>query len=223
MKSSFMIPRLCHTGWMSGFPDRILQTPVPPLFPATGTVEVMLFGEAPGPLGADKSGIPFWGDRAGKAVYQALATAGRAEVPAGAFDAWDGAKLKALGLRPSLRGVALSNAFPCCPTQDGQHFKAPTDRELASNANLARIGTELAQGAARCEGTLRVIALGKRAQWLFQRLEKAPPFAFAWLPHPSAQGLLQAAPNKGKGLRLADLQAAWEARLRELLTAENAW
>ena len=47
---------------------RILQTLVLPLFPVTGPVKVMLFGEAPGPLGADQSGVPFWGDRSGKLV-----------------------------------------------------------------------------------------------------------------------------------------------------------
>lgn len=198
---------------------RIFQTPVAPLFPLEGPVRVMLFGEAPGPLGADKSGIPFWGDRAGRSVYKALEAAGLARVPAEAYEDWDGARLGARGLRPLLGGAALSNAYPSCPTRDGQTFKAPTDRELASAENLARICRELAQAADRCPGTLRVIALGKRAQWLFGRLEGAPPFDLATLPHPSAQGLLQAAPGKGKGLKLADLQAAWEERLRALLRA----
>jgi hypothetical protein len=60
--------------------------------------------------------------------------------------------------------------------------------------------------------------MGKRAEWLFHRLEEAPEFELFPLPHPSAQGLLQAAPDKGRGLRLADLQLAWERRLRELLS-----
>lgn len=196
---------------------RIFQTPVAPLFPFEGSVRVMLFGEAPGPLGADKSGLPFWGDRAGLPVYRALEAAGLAIVPPGAYEDWDGARLKAAGLAPVLRGIALSNAFPRCPTRDGQTFKAPSDRELASPENLARIGQELSMAASKAEGTLRVIALGKRAEWLFRRLEGAPPFELATLPHPSAQGLLQAAPGKGKGMRLADLQKAWEERLQELL------
>lgn len=196
---------------------RIFQTPVAPLFPLGGPVRVMLFGEAPGPLGADKSGIPFWGDRAGRSVFRALEAAGLARVPAEAYEDWDGARFKALGLVPVLAEVALSNAFPSCPTRDGQTFKAPTDRELASPENLARIGREVTLAASRCPARLRVIAMGKRAQWLFDRLEGAPPFDLATLPHPSAQGLLQAAPGKGKGMRLADLQAAWEQRLGELL------
>lgn len=196
---------------------RIFQTPVAPLFPLEGSVKVMLFGEAPGPLGADKSGVPFWGDRAGRPVYRALEAAGLAQVPNEAYEDWDGARLKEGGLVPVLKGAALSNAFPSCPTRDGQTFKAPTDRELTAPQNLIRIGQELASAAARCPGTLRVIAMGKRAEWLFRRLEGIPDFELCTLPHPSAQGLLQAAPDKGRGLKLADLQVAWEARLRALL------
>ena len=197
--------------------DRIFQTAVPPLFPLEGPVRVMLFGEAPGPLGADKSGIPFWGDRAGQPVYRALEGAGLALVPSEAYGDWDGARMKARALAPRLRGLALSNAFPRCPTRDGRTFKAPTDRELASLENLARIRQELSTAAARCPGALRVIAMGKRAEWLFKRLEGVPPFELHALPHPSAQGLLQAAPGKGKGMKLADLRAGWERRLGELL------
>jgi len=182
-------------------------------------VKVMLFGEAPGPLGADKSGIPFWGDRAGRPVYRALEAAGLAQVPPEAYADWDGARLKSLGLAPMLRGVALSNAFPSCPTRDGLTFKAPSDRELASPENLARIGQELSRAAERCPGTLRVIAMGKRAEWVFRRIEGGPVFELFTLPHPSAQGLLQAAPGKGKGLKLGDLQVAWELRLQDLLGA----
>ena len=198
---------------------RILQTHVHPFFPADGPVRLMLFGEAPGPRGADQSGLPFWGDRAGILVYRALEAAGLARVPARAYGHWDGAWFKAEGLRPELAGAALSNAFPSCPTRDGQTFKAPTDTELRRPENLARILGELHQAAARCPGTLRVITLGKRAHWLFQRLEGAPAFELRALPHPSSQGLLQAAPGKGKGLKLADLQREWETSLRGLLEA----
>lgn len=200
---------------------RILGQPVPALFPSAGPVRVLLFGEAPGPRGADQSGIPFWGDGAGIAVYRALAAAGLAEVPAAAWDGWDGARLKARGLAPVLRGAALSNAWPACPTNDGERFRAPTDRELRSPANLDRLVAELAQASAGRSTPLRVIAFGTRPRWILERLpelaEGVPPFDLHPLPHPSAQGLLQAAPGKGKGLRLDDLRAAWETRLRELL------
>jgi len=196
---------------------RILQTLVAPLFPPAGPVRVMLFGEAPGPRGADQSGIPFWGDRAGALVYRALEAAGLATVPAEAYGAWDGARFRDEGLRPTLRGAALSNAYPKCPTRDGQTFKAPTDVELRQPENLERIKRELHRAAGLCPGPLRVVTMGKRAQWLFQRLEGAPAMELHWLPHPSAQGLLQAAPGKGKGLKLADLQQGWEASLATLL------
>ncbi|GLH70571.1 hypothetical protein GETHPA_21040 [Geothrix rubra] len=200
---------------------RILGQPAPALFPAAGPVRVMLFGEAPGPRGADQSGIPFWGDGAGLAVYRALAATGLAKVPEAAWEDWDGARLKARGLAPVLRGAALSNAWPACPTNDGERFRAPSDRELRSRPNLARLAGELARAAAGRTAPLRVLAFGTRPRWILERLPDlvagVPPFDLHPLPHPSAQGLLQAAPGKGKGLRLDDLRAAWEARLRELL------
>ena len=199
--------------------SRILQTPVPPLYPPSGPVRIMLFGEAPGPRGADQSGVPFWGDRAGVLVYRALEAAGLARVPAEAYRRWDGARFREEGLRPELVGAALSNAFPFCPSRDLQAFRAPTDAELRSPANLARLGQELRAAAGRCPGPLRVVTLGRRAQWIFQNLQDAPPFQLHGLPHPSAQGLLQAAPGRGKGLRMADLQSEWEARLATLLEA----
>jgi len=198
--------------------SRILQTLVAPLYPASGPVRVMLFGEAPGPRGADQSGVPFWGDRAGVLVYRALEAAGLAQVPPEAYGEWDGAGLRARGLLPALHGAALSNAFPLCPSRDLRSFRAPTDAELRSPANLERLRRELGAAAERCPGTLRVITLGKRAQWIFRNLEDAPDCELHGLPHPSAQGLLQAAPGKGKGLKMSDLQLEWAARLASLLT-----
>ena len=195
---------------------RILQIPVDPLFPPSGNVMVMLFGEAPGPLGADKSGIPFWGDRAGLPVFRALEAAGLATVPQESYLEWGGERFKRLGLRPELSGVALSNAFPSCPTRDGQTFRAPSDVELKNASNMSRLHQEVKRAMDRCPDRLRVIAMGRRAAWILKRLEVA--FELHELPHPSAQGLLQAAPGKGKGMKLADLQRAWEETLRELLT-----
>lgn len=177
----------------------------------------MLFGEAPGPRGADQSGIPFWGDRAGTCVYRALEAAGLAQVPAAAYLDWDGARFRDAGLAPVLRGAALSNAFPVCPTRDFQTFRAPTDKELLASGNLERLRRELAEASDRCPDRLRVIAMGRRAQWVFARIEGAPDFQLEVLPHPSSQGLLQAAPGKGKGLKLDDLRREWEARLAALL------
>jgi hypothetical protein len=116
-----------------------------------------------------------------------------------------------------LSQVALSNAFPSCPTRDGQRFRAPSDAELKSPQNLSRLERELGEGRERCPGGLVVIALGRRAAWILGRLAPELGFRLEALPHPSAQGLLQGAPGKGKGLRLADLQEAWERKLQELL------
>jgi hypothetical protein len=174
-------------------------------------------GEAPGPLGADQSGLPFWGDRAGQLVYRALESAGMAEVPAAAWERWDGGRFAATGLRPLLRGAVLGNAFPACPTDDGERFRAPKDRELRDPANLARLSADLVQAAARCPDRLSLIGLGRRAAWVLDQLTDAPPYDLMVLPHPSAQGLLQAAPGKGRGLRLQDLQDAWVESLKILL------
>ena len=116
------------------------------------------------------------------------------------------------------RSVFVAAGRPAVGEQYSSHtFKAPTNAELRSPENQTRIREELKLAATRCPGLLRIIALGKRAQWLFEGLEGAPAFELHVLPHPSAQGLLQGAPNKGKGMRLMDLEAAWLARLAELL------
>jgi len=196
---------------------RINGHPIPALFPESGSVSVMLFGEAPGPRGADQSGIPFWGDGAGITVYRALAATGRAEVPEAAWEDWDGGRFKALGLAPRLHGTALSNAWAACPTKDGEHFHAPSNKDLLTPANLRRLGQELHRASDGGSSPLRVIAFGKRAEWVLNRLLDTPVFELHALPHPSAQGLLQGAPGKGKGLKLADLRAAWQDHLQSLL------
>jgi len=196
---------------------RIHGRPVPALFPESGAVSVMLFGEAPGPRGADQSGIPFWGDGAGITVFRALVATGRAEVPGAAWEDWDGARFKAMALIPRLHGTALSNVFPACPTKDGEHFHAPSNRQLLDPANLARLSAELARAAQGGTSPLRIIVFGKRAEWVLRRLPDAPTFDLQALPHPSAQGLLQAAPGRGKGMKLEDLKEAWQARLMSLL------
>ena len=196
---------------------RIHGLPIPALFPDSGPVSVMLFGEAPGPRGADQSGIPFWGDGAGITVYRALVATGRAEVPEAAWEDWNGARFQSLGLMPRLHRTALSNAYPACPTKDGSHFHAPSNRDLLAPANLERLAAELARAATSRPSPLRVIAFGKRAQWVLSRISDALAFDLHALPHPSAQGLLQGAPNRGKGLRLEDLRAAWQKNLQALL------
>ena len=190
---------------------RIFGAPVPPLVPAVGPAWVLIVGEAPGPRGADKSGVPFFGDAAGKHLYGALRQVGAISLPDAVDDAkWDGAVLRAAGFVPVAHGVSLTNAFDSCPTDDGSHFRAPTRDELQGPANRTRLLREIATLRERDLGG--IVTLGKVAtrtmQWLVDsEWPKAMP-VFA-LPHPSAQGLLSMAPNRGRGARLADLQQQW--------------
>lgn len=198
------------TGDFWGEP-RIHGRAVSPYFPEKGTLRSIIYGEAPGPRGADQSGVPFWGDGAGIPLYRALAVAGCVEFADSVWERWDGAALSAAGLWPRLIGVALSNAFPCCPTDDGKRFRAPKRSELVSSGNTARLRDEV--GAASVRGAKRVITLGRCAAQTLEPLVKEFGMGLVALPHPSSQGLLMDAPGKGRGMRLEDLRAAWEKRL----------
>jgi uracil-DNA glycosylase len=195
---------------------RINGTAVAPLLPAdpTAPIRAVLVGEAPGPRGADQSGIPFFGDRAGKPLYAALQAAGLLRwigdpdsVP------WDGASLIAAGVRPVVSQVLLTNAFDRCPTDDGHKFRAPTRAERESDANLARLRADVSHAVSR--GADRVCCLGKVSASVVSLLKL--PLTIHALPHPSAQGLLTSAPDRGKGARMADLEAQWIATLAALL------
>ena len=190
---------------------RIEGRAVPAFFPEGGPLHSIVYGEAPGPRGADKSGIPFWGDGAGLPLYRALSNAGCASVAKEAWLLWDGSRLVSAGLRPVLSGVALSNSFPACPTADGQKFRAPSRAELESEENVTRLRGELA--AAVRLGASRVVTLGKCAARTLAPLAAQAGLRLVSFAHPSAQGLLSEAPNRGRGLRLADLQDAWVERL----------
>lgn len=199
-----------------GAAGRIRGEPVPPLRPRdpAAPIRAVLVGEAPGPRGADQSGIPFFGDRAGKPLYAALDAAGlltwhgsRAGVP------WDGAAMRDAGLSPEVRHVLLTNAFDRCPTDDGRSFRAPTRVERESVANLARLRADMDDAISR--GATQVCCLGRVAAQVVALLDL--PLTLHALPHPSAQGLLTSAPDRGKGAKLADLEAAWVAALAALL------
>jgi uracil-DNA glycosylase len=195
---------------------RIRGGAIPPLRPAdpSSPIRAVLVGEAPGPRGADQSGIPFFGDRAGKPLYAALELAGvltwhgdpRAVK-------WDGAALRSAGVMPIVTHVVLTNAFDRCPTDDGQHFRAPSRAERESQENLARLRADIEQAMER--GADRVCCLGKVAAAVVMLLTL--PITVHAVPHPSAQGLLTSAPNRGKGARMADLEAAWISDLALLL------
>lgn len=195
---------------------RINGTSVPMHTPIDGPVYVVAFGEAPGPRGADQSGVPFFGDGAGKHLYRALANAGAAVLPPlVATLTWDGALFRANGLVPVMHGVALGNAFDRCPTDDGVKFRAPTRAELEGDENLARLTRDI--DAARARGLRGIVTLGKVAERTIDTLAKRTDLSTLTrvaVPHPSAQGLLSMAPNRGKGARLADLEDAWVVRCR---------
>ncbi len=194
---------------------RIVGVAVPPLVPNTGDVRVLLVGEAPGPRGADKSGVPFFGDAAGKHLYAALQSLGAISLPdaVGAL-AWDGSLFANAGLRPTAHGVALGNAFDRCPTDDGTSFRAPTKRELEGPDNIARLSRELQALSAR--GLTGVVTMGRVATSTIDAVLAAfpmPTLVRRAVPHPSAQGLLSMAPDRGRGARMADLQRDWQQRL----------
>jgi hypothetical protein len=193
---------------------RILGTPVPLLMPLDGPTYVLLLGEAPGPRGADKSGFPFFGDAAGRHLYTVFERIGAVTLPPGVADLeWDGARLTAEGYFPTVHGVALSNAFDRCPSDDGMSFRAPGRSELESAANFSRLARDIAQ--LKSNGLKGVVTLGRvatRTLDVFFKKYPMPELVRRALPHPSAQGLLSMAPNRGKGAKMADLQEAWMVR-----------
>ncbi|QJR35540.1 uracil-DNA glycosylase family protein [Gemmatimonas groenlandica] len=193
---------------------RILGTPVPMLMPLDGPVHVLLIGEAPGPRGADKSGVPFLGDAAGKGLYDVLVRLGAMTLPPEIERMeWDGALFVASGVVPVANGVALGNAFDRCPTDNGATFRAPTRSELEGTENLTRLTRDITMLRAR--GLKGIVTLGRVATRTIDTLFKRTPMpemARRALPHPSAQGLLSMAPDRGKGAKMADLQEAWMVR-----------
>jgi len=182
----------------------------------------MLFGEAPGPRGADKSAIPFFGDRAGRPLYGALVLAGMCSITRDGESVsvdelpWDGARLRALGAEPHLRGAALSNAYDVCPTDDGHSFRAPSRAELTSPANIARLEREV--GRAVDAGLEVVITLGRAADAAIGDLlglRDLPILRYETVRHPSAQALLFAKDRRGRGLK--EMEDAWMMDLVKLL------
>jgi uracil-DNA glycosylase len=198
---------------------RILGTRVPAFFPATGPVSALIFGEAPGPNGADKSKIPFFGDRAGRPLYEALEAEERCRFTRPLDDVrWDGAALVAAGIRPLITDVALSNAYNVCPTDDGEHFRAPSKAEMSSPENVRRVRAELAK--ARRRGLHSVIVLGKTADWLLGThlgLRDDPDIAYHQITHPSPLGLMGMAKRAGKGVRVSAMKDEWKRQFTRML------
>ena len=199
---------------------RILGTRVPAFFPAKGSVSALVYGEAPGPNGADKSRIPFFGDRAGRPLYDALVEAGRCRFTKSVDGVrWDGLALREAGIKPIVTDVALSNAFAVCPTEDGEHFRAPTKAELTSAANVKRIRSELAK--ARRRGLHTVIVLGRHADWLLGTqlgLREDASITYHQITHPSPLGLMGMARRAGKGVRVSAMKEQWQRDFLHMLS-----
>jgi uracil-DNA glycosylase len=179
----------------------------------------LIYGEAPGPNGADKSRIPFFGDRAGLPLYEALEDEGRCRFTKPLDDVrWDGTALREAGTRPILTDVALSNAFNVCPTDDGQHFRAPSKAEMSSPANVRRVRAEIAK--ARRRGLKTVIVLGRIADWLLGThlgLRDDPTIAYHQITHPSPLGLMGMAKRAGKDVRVSAMKEQWQRDFRRML------
>ena len=148
---------------------RIAGGLVPPLFPPDGTpIDTIVIGEAPGPRGADQSGVPFLGDRAGRLVFAALIRAKRCTFPVdfAAFEGWTGGEFARAAVRPVVRGIVLTNAFPRCPSDDRVRFRAPRASELHAAVNQRRLRQLVARAHSR--GLRQILALGapwRRASW----------------------------------------------------------
>ena len=196
---------------MSKNGEGIVGAPVQPLLPPDGEVRVLIVGEAPGPRGADKSGVPFFGDAAGRHLYLALRKLGAVAFPESVDSVtWDGALLRTAGILPIANRISLTNAFDRCPTNDGRKFRAPTRDELEGEPNATRLRREIDSLSSR--GLSGIVTLGKVATRTMQSVVAefyADGIPVYPLPHPSAQGLLSMAPNRGRGARMADLQTAW--------------
>ncbi|MES2521996.1 MAG: uracil-DNA glycosylase family protein [Gemmatimonadota bacterium] len=191
---------------------RIIGNPVPPLVPARGPVHVLLVGEAPGPRGADKSGVPFFGDAAGQHLYAALRAMGAVTLPPEVDELpWDGEIFADGGLRPTAHGIALGNAYDRCPTDDGISFRAPSRAELASDENVERILGDIARFSAR--GLRGIVTMGRVATTTIDLVLKRAPhpdLIRRAVVHPSARGLLSLLPGRGSGIRMSELQERWK-------------
>lgn len=109
---------------------------------------LLIVGEAPGYLGADRTGVPFTGDRSGRRVQALLIRLGLS------------LEMDPAAEQPRLRGVYLSNVVRCNPPGN----RNPTPAEVANCAPY--LASELA-----AVGPQVVAALGGfAARWAFGAL-----------------------------------------------------
>jgi uracil-DNA glycosylase family 4 len=121
---------------------------------------VLLVGEAPGRLGADRTGIPFSGDASGRRLDRLLEASG-----------W------------SRRELFITNAVLCNPRDDHGRNRPPTSLELTNCRDHLAATLELVS-------PLLVVALGRRASAALgalhpHALAQAEPGALEPWSHPS--------------------------------------
>jgi DNA polymerase len=109
---------------------------------------VLLVGEAPGYLGADRTGVPFTGDRSGRRVQALLIRLRLSEESDPTVEA------------PRLQGVFLTNVVRCNPPGN----RNPTPAEVANCAPF--LNAELAAIHPQVVATLGTFA----ARWAFRAL-----------------------------------------------------
>jgi len=134
---------------------------------------------------------------------------------------WDGAALRDARIRPIVSDAALSNAYSVCPTDDGEHFRAPSKAEMRSVENVKRVRAELAK--ARRRGLHTVIVLGRTADWLLGThlgLNHDPSIAYHQITHPSPLGLMGMAKRAGKGVRVSAMKEQWKKDFRRMLRSQ---
>jgi hypothetical protein len=112
----------------------------------------------------------------------------------------------------------MGNAFDQCPTDDGVRFRAPTRAELEGEENVERIRREVR--TLMTKGLSGIVTLGRVATKTVDLVTSSiefKPLARRSVPHPSAQGLLSMAPDRGRGARMAELKQQWMERCREAI------
>jgi hypothetical protein len=154
-------------------------------------------------------------------LYEALEEEGRCRFTKPIDDVrWDGAALREAGVGVVVENVALSNAYPICPTDDGEHFRAPSKEELRSAENLRRVRAEIAK--ARRRGLTTIIVLGRHADWLLGThlgLRDDETIRYHQITHPSPLGLMGMAKRAGKGVRVSAMKEQWKKDFRRMLRA----
>jgi uracil-DNA glycosylase len=124
-------------------------------------VTLLVMGEAPGRLGADYSGLPFWGDRSGDIIWGQL-------LKKHGFAFWDGDSKPSRWkdgqlqkIRPKLRQVAITNAYNRCPVSETSKRKIqkPTRSQINEEAQLKRRSFELKTLKPSCIWTVGQCAL----------------------------------------------------------------